>query len=170
MFKKTAQTSLLPSMVCLGSSSRAASPLAVVLSVGNACNLRCRHCAVYPRKPEDTLKKSYETIREELEKCYRMGSRFVDFEGASRFVWLTRIYDQRPVRSGQRDRFLLDDGNDQRTDSVRSVPERSCLGQSRRCREIPRSDPSARRVRPIGRECRAFESPLPERQHGGQQV
>ncbi|MGI5831297.1 MAG: radical SAM protein [Thermoguttaceae bacterium] len=87
MFKKTAQRLYFlrwyASVRLLGRRR----PLQSVLSVGNACNLRCRHCAVYPRKPEDTLKKSYETIREELEKCYRMGSRFVDFEGGEPFLW-----------------------------------------------------------------------------------
>ena len=62
-------------------------PLQSVVAIGNACNLKCKHCAVYPRKPEETLKKDYEAVRRELEACYKMGSRFVDFEGGEPFLW-----------------------------------------------------------------------------------
>lgn len=60
-------------------------PLQTVLFINNECNLRCKHCCI----DKDTVKivKSYEQIREELIYSYRLGSRFVDFEGGEPTLW-----------------------------------------------------------------------------------
>ena len=60
-------------------------PLQTVLFITDACNLSCRHCAIYNHK--DPVMKSYEKVREELEYSYREGSRFVDFEGGEPMIW-----------------------------------------------------------------------------------
>lgn len=60
-------------------------PLQTVIFVTNACNLRCKHCT--PEGHNGHQMKSYEQIKEELEKCYQMGSRFVDFEGGEPTLW-----------------------------------------------------------------------------------
>ena len=62
-------------------------PLQTVLFIGNACNLRCKHCCIVSQTQTDFLSKSYATIRRELEQCYAAGSRFVDFEGGEPFLW-----------------------------------------------------------------------------------
>ena len=54
-------------------------PLQIVIFISDRCNLSCRHCSVY--NYTNPLSKSYESIRKELEYCYSLGSRFVDFEG-----------------------------------------------------------------------------------------
>lgn len=60
-------------------------PLQTVLFISDKCNLSCRHCSVYNHA--DPHSKTYEEIREELEYSYRLGSRFVDFEGGEPFLW-----------------------------------------------------------------------------------
>jgi MoaA/NifB/PqqE/SkfB family radical SAM enzyme len=60
-------------------------PLQTVLFVTDKCNLRCRHCCICTEKQPVT--KSTTAIREELEYSYRLGSRFVDFEGGEPFLW-----------------------------------------------------------------------------------
>ncbi len=60
-------------------------PLQTVLFVSDLCNLKCRHCCVYSR--EKPVIKTFDAIRKELEECYRLGSRFVDFEGGEPFLW-----------------------------------------------------------------------------------
>lgn len=60
-------------------------PLQTVLFITDRCNLACRHCTVYNHKnPKD---KSLGQIREELEYSYKLGSRFVDFEGGEPMLW-----------------------------------------------------------------------------------
>lgn len=60
-------------------------PLQSVIFISDRCNLSCRHCSVYNHEaPQD---KSFDRIREELEYCYSLGSRFVDFEGGEPFLW-----------------------------------------------------------------------------------
>ncbi|MDR1045296.1 MAG: radical SAM protein [Candidatus Adiutrix sp.] len=66
-------------------------PLQTVLFVNNQCNLACRHCNIYSR--ESPIVKSYETIREELDYAYSLGSRFVDFEGGEPFLWRDGAHD-----------------------------------------------------------------------------
>lgn len=66
-------------------------PLQSVLFITDQCNLKCRHCCVYSKK--EPLVKSYEEIRKELQYCYDLGSRFVDFEGGEPTLW----------REGERD-------------------------------------------------------------------
>jgi len=61
------------------------SPLQTVMFISDKCNLACKHCTVYQQK-NPTIK-SYEQIREELERSYRFGSRFVDFEGGEPTLW-----------------------------------------------------------------------------------
>jgi len=60
-------------------------PLQTVLFITDQCNLACRHCIVY-RSVHPKIK-TYEQIREELEYSYRLGSRFVDFEGGEPTIW-----------------------------------------------------------------------------------
>lgn|SRR5574344_320148 len=60
-------------------------PLQTVLFITNACNLSCRHCVIWEHK--SPIMKPYSQIREELEYSYRLGSRFVDFEGGEPTLW-----------------------------------------------------------------------------------
>ncbi|MDR1437256.1 MAG: radical SAM protein [Candidatus Symbiothrix sp.] len=56
-----------------------------VLFISDKCNLTCKHCTVYRLKNPHI--KTYEKIKEELEYSYRLGSRFVDFEGGEPTLW-----------------------------------------------------------------------------------
>lgn len=60
-------------------------PLQSVIFILDKCNLRCKHCSVY--EEEHPRSKTFQEIREELEDCYRAGSRFVDFEGGELYLW-----------------------------------------------------------------------------------
>ena len=60
-------------------------PLQSVVFISDKCNLSCKHCSVYNHKAPIT--KSYEQVRQDLEYCYSLGSRFVDFEGGEPFLW-----------------------------------------------------------------------------------
>lgn len=60
-------------------------PLQSVIFISDRCNLSCRHCSVYNH--EAPVDKTYGQIREELEYCRSLGSRFVDFEGGEPFLW-----------------------------------------------------------------------------------
>jgi Predicted Fe-S oxidoreductases len=60
-------------------------PLQTVIFINDNCNLACKHCSVYRIK--DPNIKPYEQIREELEYCYKQGSRFIDFEGGEPTLW-----------------------------------------------------------------------------------
>ncbi len=60
-------------------------PLQTVLFITDYCNLKCKHC--FEMGHACTMQKSYQQIKEELEYSYRMGSRFVDFEGGEPTLW-----------------------------------------------------------------------------------
>lgn len=60
-------------------------PLQTVLFISDECNLRCKHCSVY--KLENPHSKKYNQVKEELLYSYRLGSRFVDFEGGEPLMW-----------------------------------------------------------------------------------
>ena len=60
-------------------------PLQTVLFITDECNLACKHCTIY-RKTNLNIK-SFEQIKEELIYSYRLGSRFVDFEGGEPTIW-----------------------------------------------------------------------------------
>jgi MoaA/NifB/PqqE/SkfB family radical SAM enzyme len=60
-------------------------PLQTVLFISDKCNLTCKHCTVYQLKNPHI--KTYEQVKEELEYSYRLGSRFVDFEGGEPTLW-----------------------------------------------------------------------------------
>jgi MoaA/NifB/PqqE/SkfB family radical SAM enzyme len=60
-------------------------PLQTVLFISDKCNLTCKHCTIYQLK--NPRIKTYEKIKEELEYSYRLGSRFVDFEGGEPTLW-----------------------------------------------------------------------------------
>ncbi len=60
-------------------------PLQTVIFISDKCNLKCKHCCVYAR--EAIITKSYEQIKEELEYSYKLGARFVDFEGGEPTMW-----------------------------------------------------------------------------------
>jgi MoaA/NifB/PqqE/SkfB family radical SAM enzyme len=66
-------------------------PLQTVLFISDKCNLSCRHCTVY-RTVRPHIK-SYEQIRGELIYSYRLGSRFVDFEGGEPTLWRDGDHD-----------------------------------------------------------------------------
>ena len=69
---------------------RKAPPQSVIF-ISDRCNLSCRHCTVYNHK--DPVTKTYAQIREELEYCLSLGSRFVDFEGGEPMLWRDGDYD-----------------------------------------------------------------------------
>ena len=62
------------------------SPLQTVVFISDRCNLKCKHCNIYAKGAFIT--KSYEQIKEELEYSYKLGSRFVDFEGGEPTLWI----------------------------------------------------------------------------------
>jgi MoaA/NifB/PqqE/SkfB family radical SAM enzyme len=66
-------------------------PLQTVIFISDQCNLACQHCVVY--KTENQNIKTYEQIKEELEYSYKLGSRFVDFEGGEPTLWKDDDYD-----------------------------------------------------------------------------
>ena len=77
--------------------SRQKRPLQTVLFITDYCNLSCRHCT--PEGHKGSKMKSYDQIGEELRIAYRMGSRFIDFEGGEPTLWrdgdktLNDLYD-----------------------------------------------------------------------------
>jgi MoaA/NifB/PqqE/SkfB family radical SAM enzyme len=66
-------------------------PLQSVIFISDKCNLTCKHCNVYARKEPNI--KTYDQIKEELQYCYNIGSRFVDFEGGEPTMWHDGEYD-----------------------------------------------------------------------------
>lgn len=60
-------------------------PLQTVLFVTDYCNLKCKHCM--EEGHQGSRMKPYEEIRQELAYSYRMGSRFIDFEGGEPTLW-----------------------------------------------------------------------------------
>lgn len=60
-------------------------PLQSVIFISNECNLQCRHCCVYAK--DNGERSSFEAVRQDLEYCYKQGSRFVDFEGGEPMIW-----------------------------------------------------------------------------------
>ncbi len=60
-------------------------PLQSVIFLLDKCNLRCRHCSVYALS--NPRIKTLAQIRTELQYCYDLGSRFVDFEGGELYLW-----------------------------------------------------------------------------------
>ena len=66
-------------------------PLQTVLFITDYCNLKCKHC--FEMGHACTMQKSYKNIKEELEYSYRMGSRFVDFEGGEPTLWRETVDD-----------------------------------------------------------------------------
>ena len=66
-------------------------PLQTVLFISDQCNLACKHCSVY--KTVNPRIKTYDTIKDELEYSYRLGARFVDFEGGEPTIWKDGEFD-----------------------------------------------------------------------------
>jgi MoaA/NifB/PqqE/SkfB family radical SAM enzyme len=60
-------------------------PLQSVVFISDKCNLACKHCGIY--NLENPKINTYEEIRKDLEYCYSLGSRFVDFEGGEPIIW-----------------------------------------------------------------------------------
>jgi len=60
-------------------------PLQTVIFISDECNLTCRHCCVYSK--EKPMSKTFSQIKEELLYSFRLGARFVDFEGGEPFLW-----------------------------------------------------------------------------------
>ncbi|MBR3244748.1 MAG: radical SAM protein [Parasporobacterium sp.] len=82
-------------------------PLQTVLFITDYCNLKCKHC--FEMGHACTMQKSYEKIKEELEYSYRLGSRFVDFEGGEPTLW-------RETVNRENNRNLPKEGVDGHTD------------------------------------------------------
>lgn len=60
-------------------------PLQSVIFISDKCNLRCKHCSVY--NLTNPVTKSLGQLKEEMEYCYNLGSRYIDFEGGEPFIW-----------------------------------------------------------------------------------
>lgn len=60
-------------------------PLQSVVFITDECNLRCKHCMLQQVANHNV--KNMEQIRRDLEECYKMGSRFIDFEGGEVSLW-----------------------------------------------------------------------------------
>lgn len=56
-----------------------------MLFLTDRCDLRCRHCA--ENGHGGSYAKPYGQVRSELERAYRLGARFVDFEGGEPTLW-----------------------------------------------------------------------------------
>ena len=67
-------------------------PLQSVIFLLDQCNLRCKHCSVYAIAQPRI--KTLAQIREDLQYCYQLGSRFVDFEGGELYLWKDRQEDR----------------------------------------------------------------------------
>lgn len=67
-------------------------PLQSVIFILDQCNLRCKHCSVYAIAQPRI--KTLAQIRDELEYCYELGSRFVDFEGGELYLWKDKQGEQ----------------------------------------------------------------------------
>ncbi len=60
-------------------------PLQTVLFISDRCNLQCKHCSVYQQKNPHNM--TFDEVRQHLEYSYRLGSRYVDFEGGEVMIW-----------------------------------------------------------------------------------
>ncbi|WP_233522793.1 radical SAM protein [Bacteroides sp. OM05-12] len=60
-------------------------PLQSVIFISDQCNLKCKHCNI--RNSSNPHVKTYRQIREELEYCYMLGSRFIDIKGGEPMIW-----------------------------------------------------------------------------------
>jgi MoaA/NifB/PqqE/SkfB family radical SAM enzyme len=60
-------------------------PLQTVLFITEECNLACKHCIIY--RTTNPALKSYKQIKDDLIYSYRLGARFVDFEGGEPTLW-----------------------------------------------------------------------------------
>lgn len=60
-------------------------PLQTVLFITDYCNLKCKHCT--PEGHGCHTMKSYKQIKEELIYAFKLGSRFIDFEGGEPLLW-----------------------------------------------------------------------------------
>ena len=61
-------------------------PLQSVIFISDECNLACKHCRVYSQGKQPQIN-TYKEVKENLEYCYSLGSRFIDFEGGEPFIW-----------------------------------------------------------------------------------
>lgn len=61
-------------------------PLQSVVFITDKCNLQCKHCCVF-RKDTNYKISTFEEVKKELEYCYSIGARFIDFEGGEPFLW-----------------------------------------------------------------------------------
>ena len=57
-----------------------------VIFISDKCNLQCKHCCLYGKENKINIS-TFEEIKNELIYCYKLGSRFVDFEGGEPFIW-----------------------------------------------------------------------------------
>ena len=66
-------------------------PLQTVLFISDRCNLQCKHCSVYQKENPHNM--TYEQIKQHLLYSYKLGSRFVDFEGGETMIWRDGQYN-----------------------------------------------------------------------------
>ncbi len=59
-------------------------PLQTVIFISNICNYNCKHCCVDKTTPK---KMTFGEVKEHLIYSYKLGSRFVDFEGGEPIQW-----------------------------------------------------------------------------------
>ncbi len=67
-------------------------PLQSVIFITDRCNLHCAHCNVV-KEGADVKTRTYEQIKETLQRCYDAGSRIVDFEGGEPMLWKDGKHD-----------------------------------------------------------------------------
>jgi MoaA/NifB/PqqE/SkfB family radical SAM enzyme len=60
-------------------------PLQTVLFISDECNLSCKHCTIFNNL--NPTVKSIDQIRDDLLYSYKLGSRFIDFEGGEPMIW-----------------------------------------------------------------------------------
>ena len=65
---------------------RRRNPLQSVIFITDRCNLNCKHCNV-AKTGTDYTTKTFDEVKAELEYCYELGSRIVDFEGGEPHLW-----------------------------------------------------------------------------------
>jgi MoaA/NifB/PqqE/SkfB family radical SAM enzyme len=57
-----------------------------VVFISDKCNLQCKHCCAYAGSDKTPIINTYEEVKQKLKYCYKLGARFVDFEGGEPFL------------------------------------------------------------------------------------
>lgn len=75
-------------------------PLQSVIFITDSCNLECKHCAIV-REGRDSRSKPLTQILEELQYCYRRGSRIIDFQGGEPSLWTDSSEEAKALNDGE---------------------------------------------------------------------